>query len=172
MNAPARVPRTTARTILTGPSYLRALLDCIRTAAHHIDLAVYLMTPPTQNSPQQYAALWQHLLLAPARGVNCRALIHRHRPASPLAFHHNAAAAALAGSGWRCRYALASVTMHSKYWIVDAQHVVIGSHNLTAQANCENVETSIYLHSRDYAMALRDQFAHAWTHQGEPPPDL
>jgi len=172
VNAPARIPRAVARTILTGPSYLRTIYELVRNAAHHIDLAVYLMTPPARSSPEQYAALWQHLLLAPARAINCRALIHRHPPASPLAFLHNAAVATLTSAGWRCRYARRGLVMHSKYWIVDARHVVIGSHNLTAQANCANVETSIYLHSTDYAVALRDQFANAWANQGEPPPDL
>jgi phosphatidylserine/phosphatidylglycerophosphate/cardiolipin synthase-like enzyme len=149
--------------ILTGPDYLRRLLDLLYRAHLSVELCVYLAAPPGRDASRAYLDLWHALTHAPARGVTCRALLHTHPAASVLLRAHLTAATTLAAAGWRVRFTRPPAVQHAKFWIVDGLHALVGSHNLTESATTRNGEASVYLNAKTVARDLRWLFNRAWS---------
>ena len=52
--------------------------------------------------------------------------------------------------------------LHSKFLIVDNQHLVVGSHNLTSRATWRNKEASIYFNDTDMCLEMERYFSRCW----------
>jgi len=55
-----------------------------------------------------------------------------------------------------------STLLHSKLLIIDKNIVVSGSHNLTGNAFCSNLETSVVFHEPALAKSFGDYFENIW----------
>lgn len=144
--------------LLTGRNARAAFVQVINNAHKSIDFLSYAISPaPVLDSTLQQT-VWHALMSAPKRGLQCRAVIARHAPASPHEANNDAAASFLHNNGWTvARYPLRPV-MHAKLILVDGHKVITGSHNLTAAAMEHNRELSTLTNSAELAADALEWF--------------
>lgn len=141
-------------TTYTGGELAAALPALIDSAATTLRVAIYQLSPLTSTSSARMRALWQALKRAPLRGVQCAAILHAGSRSLPGMAAANLAATQLEAAGWNVRLRTGGQIMHAKLMIIDASHILIGSHNWTESGLYQNAEASIFTDDTDAATTL------------------
>lgn len=148
--------------LLTGHDYTYEVIRLVNAATVQIDLAIYLVNTTGKHQNPARDQLHDALMRAPARGVRCRLLLpaglklHSNRPAS------RDSSAELQAAGWAIRESQPHRLLHSKFWVIDNQTSIIGSHNLSAASLTKNIDTSILIQCPSFAPLLASHFAELW----------
>lgn len=119
-------------TPIIGRDYPKVIIPLLDSAKKNIDIVMYdwrWYEDQLGDSVQQFNMA---LVRAVKRGVVVRALVQ-----APFILPH------LAGVGISAKLISDKRTLHSKLVIIDRETLVIGSHNLTRNAFCRNLETSL-----------------------------
>lgn len=137
--------------VLIGGQYPAKVGQLIDQAKSSIEIIMYdwrwLANDP--SSPLQIFN--QTLVRAKRRGLKIRALVNSATILGPLSEVGIDAKKIKTGS-----------LMHSKLLIIDHSIVVIGSHNISNNAFCSNLETSMSLEDEATAKTYLDYFNNLW----------
>lgn len=155
--------RSAAIEVLEGSTYFRRVPELIDGAALSIDVCMFHIALPSGNHPTR--TLLDGLLNSHDRNVTVRVLLDRDRPGDPYrsTLINSPARDLLNRDAELCRFDDESVLLHSKYMVLDAQVVVIGSHNWSAGSFFGFDDLSVVVHSPDYAAYMTTRFAAQWT---------
>ncbi len=166
---------TTPAPALAGPShpvewvgelwskdYWQVLPGLLAGAARSIDLCMFHIAAPKRTHPT--FALLEALRQAHERGVAVRALLDRDNQGDP--YHstviNSGARRFLQDAGVPCRSDSGERLLHSKYLILDAQRVVLGSHNWSAGSYFGFDDLSLCIASPALAAELGGRFEAQW----------
>jgi phosphatidylserine/phosphatidylglycerophosphate/cardiolipin synthase-like enzyme len=142
--------------------HLAALSFVVAGAKHSIWLMAYNVSGPKPKPDPQFLALWNSLLIAPSRSIDCRLIL----PAASDAHHEDTAdtrsANALTRAGWITRRVRPGRLQHSKNWIVDGTQGILTSANLSETALTSNIENLIVLQGSIECAPLRQNFMRHW----------
>lgn len=152
--------------VLTGPNWAWFVQQLLRHAEHSILLSLYLLSPHWQRHRPGTTNLLAELGNAgqrlTAQGLPCRAVLGSPGQNRHTASYNQEAAAYLVTTGWNMRLMRSAVTLHEKIMIVDNEICVIGSHNVSQSSATSNLDTSIGIHSKIVAAALKASWWSRW----------
>jgi phosphatidylserine/phosphatidylglycerophosphate/cardiolipin synthase-like enzyme len=166
----AKIPRVEigqgAVHILTSDTWAPAYCAAIDGARTSIMLCQYSLSTRWDASTANSYNVWAKLLAAKSRGLECRALLARHKRTAATANFNERSSAKLSAEGWTVRRAGASRLLHAKLTIFDDDTVIIGSHNLTEQASSSNVDISVMITGHRVADRFTDFVQNLWAKYG------
>lgn len=150
--------------------YLDLARALIQAARECVYLEMFFFTTGPSSSPGRL--LLDDLKAARARGVDVRVVLDADLPED---YHQASTINAeterlLRESGVDCRNDTLGVTTHGKSLIVDADQLLVGSHNWTASSMFVRDETSLYLEGAELADRARARFLAVWD-QVDPDPE-
>lgn len=152
--------------LLDQADILPALAYLAAGASRSLKIASYTLSRPGRHTSPAYAAFWQAIIAAPARGVDCRLMHPAPREAGQLSPHTLQTAAELAAAGWKLREYPRARLLHAKLFQADDARAVIGSANFSEAALTSNVEIMVHTDDPRLNTELRDLFRHHWNLAG------
>ena len=117
----------------------------INSAQHRIYLAAYSISTRWPKYKTNKYNVYQALLDAPGRGVDCRCVLASHKRTAATARFNVYSARALAEKKWSIRHASRNRLLHMKMIIIDHCYVIVGSHNIAHAAASSNIDLSLCL---------------------------
>lgn len=149
---------------LVAGDYLPFVGQALRDARREIVVAQFLADARLSNDPQRRVrSLLAELELAAWRGVEVRVLLGlaRSRPGHVAS---RATALYLQARGVAARLLRRDDAggLHSKFVVIDALQMIVGSHNWTHSSLAHSREVSVALRCEDGAAQLREEFAALW----------
>lgn len=155
--------RAEARILILSGDHWGPWLDlAIRRACRSIHLSVYLVSHHWRPRRKGDLDLLGGLAAAAQRGVTCRAILGNPAPGAGGQHYNRDAARRLHGAGWGLRLFQGPRVLHEKYWLIDRQLCVVGSHNLSRAAAAANWDTSLAIDAPAVADLLWRQFWGRW----------
>lgn len=148
--------------LVTGQSWRDEIVEGIANSTHHIEIAMYMMTPQKKKNDEMFSAMNREILAAPSRGVACRAVLPTWGEKDSLKNINREWAAIATEAGWRLRYMHKNKLQHSKFWIFDKAVTIIGSHNVTSTALTQNIELSVVIRRKKTAIEASRFFEKLW----------
>ena len=121
--------------VLSGSAYLHALADLITSSRRSVRSMMYALALPVHKQGRHLAPIWDAMLAAPERGVQCSMLLNSTAAYHWLPAPNRDAATILTANGWtinRLRGGNSPSRAHAKIWIIDDRYLLIGSHNLSS----------------------------------------
>jgi hypothetical protein len=149
--------------VLFGYDYFRLLPAMLDATTTSIVVAMFHIACPSPSHPTRQ--LLDALIRAHQRGVGVRVLIDQDRDTDPYksTVINTAARDLLKEAGVDCRFDRAETLLHSKFLILDAANVVMGSHNWSAGSYFQFDDLSLSIRSADLARQLGERFDRMWS---------
>lgn len=141
-------------TRLLSPCLALDLITEIERAERSIFAANYLLIAPSAGCHIRYRELWQAMLAAPSRGIDCLFVVDNAGIMSREGQAAHKAATALAKAGWRVAMRRIGPHLHCKAWSFDAARSIIGSHNMSHQAMLGHSDLSLWSDDKSTAESL------------------
>lgn len=140
--------------VLTDQQYAAVLTERLASAKSRIDLCFYVFK--TSDSPNNRATqLLNQLIHKAQQGVAVTVTLeHSADSQDSLNQTNTATAKRLTAGGVRVYFDRDDRVTHAKLAVVDAEWVLLGSHNLTHSALMTNHETSVVFHNPTVAQSL------------------
>jgi phosphatidylserine/phosphatidylglycerophosphate/cardiolipin synthase-like enzyme len=133
-----------------------------------LSIQAYELNPTLSPSQFGHRPLMPQLLSLPKRGVHCRIILASSNRTANVRIGNTAAAVQLARAGWQARIAPPHPLQHAKYWLLDDQTAILGSHNLTIAALTSNIEVSIATNAPKLVTRLAELFGAQWERSAPP----
>jgi competence ComEA-like helix-hairpin-helix protein len=148
--------------VLQGSQYYKALPDLAGEAQSSIVVCMFHISYPSEKHPTR--DLLDALVAAHTRGVAVRVLMDRDRVGDPYqsTIINTPAKTFLQKRGVPCRFDREDRLLHSKYVVLDASTVVIGSHNWSAGSFFHFDDLSVVIYSAAFAAVLTERFDILW----------
>jgi len=166
MNETARELSPARVSLLTDGTYFESLLDSIHSAQKSIWAHVFSFNlRPADDGELLVRRVARALGDAVARGVQARVLLGGSaRKPLTLPAGNILAQRFLAGLGVECRVFRGADrdASHAKFFLVDGETLVCGSHNWSPRALSKGVDTAVAIRSRKVAAAAGALFGSAW----------
>lgn len=175
MNAPGQDFSPARITLLKDSAYFDALLGSIRSAQKSIWAHVFSFNlRPADDGGLIVRSVARALGDAVSRGIQVRILLGgtAQKPLT-LPAGNILAQRFLAGLGVECRVFRGADrdASHAKYFLIDGDTLVCGSHNWSPRALSTGVDTAVALRSRKVATAAGALFQAAWKRAERTPAD-
>ena len=145
---PAAISKTQ---LITGSNYSKYVRNLFEQAQHSISVAVFDWRWYKYDPASPMQLLNQSLLHASRRGCNVRAFTSSRDIANLLI-----------SLGIKAKSHQHRSLFHPKLVIIDAKHVVIGSHNWSNSAMEKNVEASVHIQDEQLATQSLLYFEQIW----------
>ena len=144
--------------------YSLAVEEVVRRSCSRVWIAMFFVDPyPYDDKTGEVRRLLRTLTRAHHNHVDVRVLVDAARGTAPINIGNQLTYLLLRSAGVPCRYyAGTRRSMHSKYLIIDADTVIVGSHNFSSGAFARHRESSLLMHSRDLAGSLSIRFQSMW----------
>ena len=148
--------------VLAGSTYYARLREMLAAAAQRIDVCMFHIAMPASNHPTK--RLLEALVAARNRGVTVRVLVDRDRDEDPYrsTVINEIAVGWLRDAGVNVREDASDKLLHSKFVLVDAELMVIGSHNWTAGSYFVYDDLSLAIRGVATTAAQRARFNTLW----------
>jgi DNA uptake protein ComE-like DNA-binding protein len=148
--------------VLANQDYYGAIIDLFDAAMSSIDVCMFHVACPGEEHPTH--RILQALADASARSVAVRVLIDRDRQQDPYksTLINTPARRLLEEAGVPVRMDRANRLLHSKFVVIDAATVVLGSHNWSAGSYFDFDDLTLVLASKPLATELRQRFEGLW----------
>lgn len=159
------IPQTRAEgqiLVLSGDHWGPWLDLAIRRSCRSIHLSMYMVSHHWRARRKGDLDLLGSLASAAQRGVHCRAILGNPAPGAGGQHYNQGAAQRLARAGWGLRLFQGPRVLHEKYWLIDRQLCVLGSHNVSRAAAASNWDTSLVIDATNVADLLWRQFWGRW----------
>lgn len=148
--------------LLLDERFLPAAVGLIEKAKIEVYIIAYLLTVPSQRKSGKEVKLFEALLEARGKKLDCRVLLNYTYPESSITKQNKEAFKWLGFHGIRCRYVSRNRTVHAKMIIVDGVTLIIGSHNWSRRALERNVEASVKVKETGVVEEARERFLDLW----------
>jgi DNA uptake protein ComE-like DNA-binding protein len=156
-----------ASDLLIGEHYVTRAKAAIESAEMSIQLMVFLATAADAPGDTDPLALVQALEEAAARGVETRVILDRDDGGVPYrsALINQPLVKRLKAAGVGVKFDDPASLLHSKVLIVDAEQVIVGSHNWTRASFRDTHELSVVLEAPAVAQRYAAHFDALWARQ-------
>ena len=152
--------------LLTGDSWAPVMCELIQGAQSRIELAAYSVSTRWPRLATDKFNVYQALLAAPARGVDCRCVLATHKRTSATGRFNHWSAKKMRAAGWSVRLAPRGRLLHLKLMVVDSSLVVVGSHNIAHAAASSNIDLSVCIGGVMQAWPFRKIFNNVYSDAG------
>ena len=149
--------------LLFDEKFLKVATDLFKAAKREVFVIVYLMTVPSERKPGKESKLYEELLEAKRRGLDCRIILNYTVPVDKASRQNMAAGRWLSHYGIKCRIIARNRTVHAKMIIVDGVTLIMGSHNWSRRAIDRNVEASVKISDMGVVKRARENFMELWS---------
>jgi DNA uptake protein ComE-like DNA-binding protein len=148
--------------VLANQDYYGAIIDLFDAAKSSIDVCMFHVACPGEAHPTR--RILQALANASGRSVAVRVLMDRDRKQDPYrsTLINTPARRLLEEAGVPVRMDRANRLLHSKFVVIDAATVVLGSHNWSAGSYFDFDDLTLVLSSTPLATELRQRFEGLW----------
>lgn len=148
--------------LLLDERFLPAAVGLIEKAKKEVYIIAYILTVPSHRKPGREVKLFEALLKAKKRGLDCKVLLNYTYPQSKVTRQNKEAFKWLGFHGIKCRYVSRNRTVHAKMIIIDGVTLIIGSHNWSRRAVERNVEASVKVKETGVVEEARERFLELW----------
>lgn len=152
--------------LLTGDSWAPVMCELIQGAQSRIELAAYSVSTRWPRLATDKFNVYQALLAAPARGVDCRCVLATHKRTAATSRFNTWSARQMRKAGWSARLSPRGKLLHLKLMIVDSCVVVTGSHNIAHAAAASNLDLSVCVVGVKSAWPFRKLFNRLYSDAG------
>lgn len=151
---------------LADRDFLQAACSLISGARYSIKISNYIFSDSVLSGTNAAQALAGALLLAPTKIKQCRMLLASGAQSMGHSDPSLVSHGILSNAGWSIRRSAPSKKAHAKIIIVDAEHVIIGSHNYNLGGLLHNHEASALISSSHFAFCAENHFDAAYATAG------
>lgn len=137
--------------LIVNGRYREQVVRLINGAKSSIDILMFEWKWYKKDVCCDATLINQAILRAKKRGVRIRGIVNHAKQMQELL-----------EVGLTVRTNEAGTVLHSKCLIFDDKIVVMGSHNLTQNAMRSNIETSVIIHSENFAKEFGKYFESLW----------
>ena len=143
-------------------SYLEFVTDLLDQAQSSILISSYSLTSPLRSRSPSLQHLYNILIRRKKEGLDVRVIGDGGTSSRPLRTGNTTAMHDMVFSGIPCRLSHVNGRHHAKFFIIDNESVVMGSHNLSDNALNLNFETSVFFTDIEFATQLSFLFNARW----------
>lgn len=140
--------------LLTGDTWAPTVCAALRAARRSILLAQYSISTAWPKHVSAMSNVLGALLEAPPQVPECIAVLAIHKASSASANFNRRAHSALESAGWLVRRPPASKLLHAKLYVIDYEHVILGSHNCSVANSATNTDLSVMMSGKATAAAF------------------
>ncbi len=148
--------------LILDEKFLVVAAALIKAAKKEVYVEAYLMSKPRRKKPGKEELLYNELLGAMRRGLDCKVILNYTNPENKMIKENVAASEWLKAQGISVRAVGRNRTVHAKMIIVDGVSLILGSHNWTSRAMTRNIEASVQVEEFGVVKMARDKFLELW----------
>ena len=149
-------------TPLPGGTYIQRLRQVLGEAKTNIDIMQYQWNWYPHKPESTIQKLNQEILGCMRRGVKIRVIMNQEGAGHRLTTINLNTKNNLEAAGAKIKLGQRIPIVHAKYWIIDDDICILGSHNLSQRSVTSNDEVSAEIRSREFVREVKNYFELAW----------
>lgn len=149
-------------TPLPAKTYLMKLSDVIASARESVDIIQYQWKFMTFAKNSELQIFNQGILRQIRSGIKYRVILNANGFSPRLTRYNMDTKRHLENAGAQVKFGANRAITHAKLFIIDSQHVFLGSHNMSDSAVSVNDEVSVLISNREVANEYKRYFELLW----------
>lgn len=149
-------------TPLTGRSFLPKLQEIVAGAQYGVDVIEFQWNFYPHHKNDEVQKFNQNVLKQIRNGIKYRVLLNVEGGMNRLSRINQQTKYNLESVGAHVKMSTGGATAHAKLWIVDHDHVILGSHNISKRSVSRNDECSVLISNRTVVKEYRRYFELLW----------